>query len=44
VRVDDPELLGDALDAAQQAAMSGRPALVNVLIGKSDFRKGSLSM
>jgi acetolactate synthase-1/2/3 large subunit len=44
VRVDDPELLGDALDSAQQAAMSGQPALVNVIIGKSAFRKGSLSM
>lgn len=44
VRVDDPELIGDALDAAQQAGLHGQPALINAIIGKSDFRKGSLSM
>ncbi len=29
---------------AKQAAKDGQPVLVNVLIGKTDFRKGSISM
>ena len=33
-------VLRDALAVAR----SGRPAYVNALIGRSDFRKGSLSM
>lgn len=43
-RVEDPELLDEALDAAQSVAGTGQPALVNVIIGTSAFRKGSLSM
>ena len=43
-RVDDPELAQDALAAARQAVHAGVPALLNVILGKSDFRKGSLSM
>ncbi|MCB9160058.1 MAG: thiamine pyrophosphate-binding protein [Caldilineaceae bacterium] len=43
-RVDDPELARDALAEARQAAGTGTPALLNVILGKSDFRKGSLSM
>ena len=42
--VDDPELLQDALTSAKQTAREGKPVLVNVHLGKSDFRKGSLSM
>ncbi|MDR3415218.1 MAG: thiamine pyrophosphate-binding protein [Nevskia sp.] len=30
--------------AARQAAASGRPVLVNALLARSDFRKGSISM
>lgn len=43
-RVDDPELAADALTDATNAAAAGTPALLNVILGKSDFRKGSLSM
>jgi len=32
------------LDAAQDAARSGKPVLINAFIGKTDFRKGSISM
>ncbi|HKZ32556.1 MAG TPA: thiamine pyrophosphate-binding protein, partial [Vicinamibacteria bacterium] len=32
------------LREALAVARSGRPAYVNALIGRSDFRKGSLSM
>jgi len=42
--VDRPELLGAALDEARASARAGVPALVNVLIGDTDFRKGSLSL
>ncbi|MGQ9829772.1 MAG: thiamine pyrophosphate-binding protein [Roseiflexus sp.] len=43
-RVDDPELVEETLQQAQQSAAGGKPALVNVLIGTTDFRKGSVSM
>ena len=29
---------------ARQAAKDGHPVLINALIGKTDFRKGSISM
>jgi acetolactate synthase-1/2/3 large subunit len=32
------------LQQARQAAAAGRPALVNAILGRSDFRKGSISM
>jgi len=34
----------DAVRAARQVARQGRPALVNVRLGRSEFRKGSISM
>jgi acetolactate synthase-1/2/3 large subunit len=43
-RTDDPELAPEALDAALAAAGGGAPALVNAILGKTDFRKGSISM
>lgn len=43
-RTDDPELVGETLDAAQRAAAAGSPVLVNAILGKTDFRKGSISM
>ena len=43
-RIDDPELVEETLKQAQQSAARGKPVLVNVLIGTTDFRKGSLSM
>ena len=43
-RLDDPELAEETLHQARQTAMQGKPVLVNVRIGTTDFRKGSLSM
>ena len=43
-RLDDPELSGDVLEQAQTWAAEGRPALINAILGKTDFRKGSISM
>ncbi len=43
-RLDDPELVEETLSQARQIAFQGKPALVNALIGKTDFRKGSISM
>jgi len=43
-RLDDPELAGEVLQQARQAAAAGRPALVNAILGRTDFRKGSISM
>ncbi|MEO7910110.1 MAG: thiamine pyrophosphate-binding protein, partial [Roseiflexaceae bacterium] len=42
--VDDPELVPDVLQQARQLAASGKPVLVNAILGKTDFRKGSISM
>jgi acetolactate synthase-1/2/3 large subunit len=42
--LDDPELAGEVLQQARQAAAAGRPALVNAILGRTDFRKGSISM
>ncbi len=42
--VQKPEELLPALQNAKEAARNGRPALVNVMIGKTDFRKGSISI
>ncbi len=41
---DDPELVLDVLQQAKAAAAAGQPVLVNVHLGKTDFRKGSISM
>lgn len=43
-RVDDPELLSETLESARRAANAGSPVLVNAILGKTDFRKGSISM
>ena len=43
-RLDDPELAGEVLRQAQQAAASGRPALVNAILGRTSFREGSVSV
>ncbi|HVL86229.1 MAG TPA: thiamine pyrophosphate-binding protein [Pseudonocardia sp.] len=42
LHVDDPAGLADALRTAR--ATTDRPVLVDVAIGRSDFRKGSISM
>ena len=43
-RLDDTAELAAALGRAQEAAREGRPAYVNAILGKTDFRKGSISM
>ncbi len=43
LRLDDPELAAETLAQARQVAAT-RPVLVNALLGKTDFRKGSISM
>lgn len=43
-RVDDPELIAETLTRARRAASGGTPVLVNAILGKTDFRKGSISM
>lgn len=42
--VDDPSALEATLLKAKEIAKAGVPVLVNVLIGKGEFRKGSISI
>lgn len=42
--VSTPEAVAPTLVQAQSIAREGKPVLVNVLIGKTDFRKGSISI
>lgn len=42
--VDDPAQVEDVLAKGKEVARNGRPVLLNMLIGKTDFRKGSISM
>ncbi len=42
--VSDPELIEETLQRAQHVAAAGKPVLINAILGKSDFRKGSISM
>jgi acetolactate synthase-1/2/3 large subunit len=42
--LDRPEAIDDVLTTAKKEAAAGRPVLINALLGKTDFRKGSLSM
>jgi acetolactate synthase-1/2/3 large subunit len=44
LRIDDPELVPDAIVQARSLASAGSPVLVNVILGKSDFRKGAISI
>ncbi len=44
LRVTDLEHVEGAFSEAKAAAAAGRPALVNVHIGRTEFRKGSISM
>jgi thiamine pyrophosphate-dependent acetolactate synthase large subunit-like protein len=36
--------IDSVLDAAQEASRNGRPVIINAFIGKTDFRKGSISI
>ena len=42
--IDDENQIDEILIQAKDSAQSGKPTVVNVKIGKTDFRKGSLSM
>jgi acetolactate synthase-1/2/3 large subunit len=44
LRVDGGDDLAAALRRARHLAAAGRPVLVNARLGRSDFRKGSISM
>lgn len=42
--LDDPAKIDSTLDQAKELATSGKPVVINVHIGGSEFRKGSISM
>jgi acetolactate synthase-1/2/3 large subunit len=42
--LDDRRRIGEVLAEAKREAAAGHPVLVNAWIGKTDFRKGSISM
>lgn len=42
--VERPEEVAPTLQEAKRLAAEGKPVCINVLLGKTDFRKGSLSM
>jgi acetolactate synthase-1/2/3 large subunit len=42
--LDDPGQVVSVLNEAKRIAAAGTPVLVNALIGKTEFRKGSISM
>jgi acetolactate synthase-1/2/3 large subunit len=44
IKIDSPKDLFAGLDEAKRLAKEGHPVLVNAIIGKTDFRKGSVSM
>ncbi len=43
-KLERPEDIPAVLTAARETAAAGQPVLINVLIGKTDFRQGSISM
>ncbi|MHA2336383.1 MAG: thiamine pyrophosphate-dependent enzyme, partial [Candidatus Hodarchaeales archaeon] len=42
--IKDSTEIDPTLKRAKELAKSGKPVLINVLIGKTEFRKGSISM
>lgn len=44
VRREDEDRLGDIIRQAQKDAKEGKATLLNVLIGKTNFREGSISV
>jgi acetolactate synthase-1/2/3 large subunit len=44
ISITSADQIDAALDAAQAAAREGKAVIVNALIGRTDFRKGSISM
>jgi thiamine pyrophosphate-dependent acetolactate synthase large subunit-like protein len=43
-RVESPEAFNAAVSEAKTLSRSGTPYIINAIIGKTDFRKGSVSM
>jgi thiamine pyrophosphate-dependent acetolactate synthase large subunit-like protein len=43
-RIEDPEFVTDSFEEARESAAKGKPTLINAILGKYDFRKGSISM
>jgi acetolactate synthase-1/2/3 large subunit len=44
ILLDDPEKIPEAFRQAKAWAREGHPVLINAIIGKTDFRKGSISV
>ncbi len=44
ILLDNPDRVDGAIAEAQAVARGGRPVLINLHIGKTEFRKGSISM
>jgi acetolactate synthase-1/2/3 large subunit len=44
LRLEDPARVDDVLEQARALAREGRPVYVNARIGRTDFRKGAISM
>ncbi len=42
--LDDPQKIESTFKAARRLAQQGKPVLINAMLDKSDFRKGSLSV
>ena len=42
--INDPQQIPDVLEQARELAAKNRPVLINAIIGRTDFRKGSISM
>lgn len=42
--LDDPAKIGETLAQAQALAKAGKPVLINAMIGRTEFRKGSISI
>jgi acetolactate synthase-1/2/3 large subunit len=44
LRIDRPDQVQSTLEQAKALARQGKPVLINLMLGKTDFRKGSISM
>lgn len=44
LRVDDPQRMHETLQEGLKRSREGKPVLINAILGKSDFRKGSISI
>ena len=44
IKLDNPKLSAESIARAKQIAAGGSPVLINAILGKTDFRKGSVSV